>query len=144
MKTIINKLKLVLLIDDDEGTNFLNNRLIKSSDLVENIVIANNGEDALEYLTSSIDNKHPQPELILLDINMPLMNGWEFMDEYNKLNDEQKAKIVIVMLSTSLNPDDKTRARNIENIDDFRNKPLTTNMFIELVERFFPNCFANN
>lgn len=144
MKPIIKKLKTVLLIDDDDGTNFLNNRLINSTNLVENIVIASNGEEAIDYLTTSINEKHPQPELILLDINMPLMNGWEFMEVYNNLEEHQKAKIVIVMLSTSLNPDDKLRAKDIQNINDFRNKPLTFNIFIELIERFFPNCFANN
>jgi len=144
MTNTTKKIETVLLIDDDEGTNFLNSRTIKNTGLVNNIVVARSGAEAIAFLKVTINEKHAQPELIFLDINMPMMNGWEFMEAYNELEKNQKGEIVIVMLSTSLNPDDRKRAESIENIDDFRNKPLTMNMFIELVQRFFPNCFANN
>lgn len=142
MKTINKKLDNVLLVDDDEGTNFLNERVIRLSGYVNTVAIARNGIEALEYLKLKINDKHPQPEFILLDINMPAMNGWEFMDAYRQLENKQKAQIVIVMLSTSLNPDDENRARAIKEINDFRTKPLTIKMFTELVEDFFPNHFS--
>jgi CheY-like chemotaxis protein len=142
MKTINQKLENVLLVDDDEGTNFLNERIIRLSGYVNNIVKAHNGIQALEYLKLKINSKHPQPEFILLDINMPAMNGWEFMEAYSQLDEAQKAQIIIVMLSTSLNPDDEKRAREIKEINDFRSKPLTMKMFTDLVEEFFPNRFS--
>lgn len=142
MKTINQKLENVLLVDDDEGTNFLNERIIRLSGYVNNIVKAHNGIQALEYLKLKINSKHPQPEFILLDINMPAMNGWEFMETYSQLDEAQKAQIIIVMLSTSLNPDDEKRAREIKEINDFRSKPLTMKMFTDLVEEFFPNRFS--
>lgn len=142
MKTINQKLENVLLVDDDEGTNFLNERIIRLSGYVNNIVKAHNGIQALEYLKLKINSKHPQPEFILLDINMPAMNGWEFMEAYSQLDEAQKAQIIIVMLSTSLNPDDEKKAREIKEINDFRSKPLTMKMFTDLVEEFFPNRFS--
>lgn len=143
MRTIKTKLETVLLVDDDEGTNFLNERTIQQSQMVNNIVKALNGIQAIEFLKIKINSKHPQPEFILLDINMPAMNGWEFMEAYRQLEDNQKAKIIIVMLSTSLNPDDEKRAREITEINDFRNKPLTLKLFMELVEMFFPERFED-
>lgn len=142
MKTINEKLENVLLVDDDEGTNFLNERIIRLSGYVNNIVKAHNGIQALEYLKLKFNSKHPQPEFILLDINMPAMNGWEFMEAYSQLDEAKKAQIIIVMLSTSLNPDDEKRAREIKEINDFRSKPLTMKMFTDLVEEFFPNRFS--
>lgn len=142
MKPINKKLETVLLVDDDEGTNFLNERIIKLSDYVNTIVKAYNGIQALEFLKLKINSKHPQPEFILLDINMPAMNGWEFMEAYSQLDETQKAQIIIVMLSTSLNPDDEKRAREIKEINDFRSKPLTMKLFTELVQEFFPDRFS--
>lgn len=141
MKTINKKLETVLLIDDDEGTNFLNERIVRLSGYVNNIVKAQNGIQALEFLKLKINSKHPQPEFILLDINMPAMNGWEFMEEYAKLEDIQKAQIIIVMLSTTLNPDDEKKAKEIKEINDFKSKPLTMKLFTEMVEEFFPDHF---
>jgi CheY-like chemotaxis protein len=73
---------------------------------------------------------------------MPAMNGWEFMEAYCQLDESQKAQIIIVMLSTSLNPDDEKRAREIKEINDFRSKPLTMKLFTELVQEFFPDRFS--
>lgn len=142
MKTIDKKLDNVLLVDDDEGTNFLNERVIRLSGYVNTVAIAHNGIEALEYLKLKINDKNPQPEFILLDINMPAMNGWEFMEAYSQLDEAKKGQIIIVMLSTSLNPDDEKRAREIKEINDFRSKPLTMKMFTDLVEEFFPNRFS--
>lgn len=128
----------MLLVDDDSATNFINEIVIRETGLVRQVVKASTGVQALEFLKIKINSKHPQPEIILLDINMPAMDGWEFMEAYRVLEEEQKAKIIVVMLTTSLNPDDEERARNIKEINDFRNKPLTTEIFIELVEKFFP------
>lgn len=135
----MNKLlNCVLLVDDDSATNFINEIVIQETGLVRQVVKASTGVQALEFLKIKINSKHPQPEIILLDINMPAMDGWEFMEAYRVLEEEQKAKIIVVMLTTSLNPDDEERARNIKEINDFRNKPLTAEIFIELVEKFFP------
>lgn len=135
------QLNSILLIDDDEATNFINEMVIKEADCTNKIITVETGTEALEFLLSKTDGKHPQPDLIFLDINMPQMNGWEFLEEYKKLKEHQKGKITIVMLTTSLNPDDEKRAEKIKDIDDFKNKPLTLDTFIEILKKHFPENF---
>ena len=141
------KLKCILLIDDDEATNFLNKIIIERANLTEHIQVAQSGQEALDYLTNQGDfleegKGYPQPDLIFLDINMPAMNGWEFLDEYKKLRDEQKARIVIVMLTTSLNPDDELKARKIPEISNYKNKPISQEMLREVIYENFPENFS--
>ncbi len=132
-----NKLKSILLVDDDDATNFLHKMVIKKLDCTEEIVVKNNGEEAITYLRTLKDGKYPQPNLILLDINMPVMNGWEFLQEYKKLDKNQMAETVVTMLTTSLNPDDKERSFSLNEINDFMSKPLTVEMLKDLLDRFF-------
>lgn len=133
------KLKTILLIDDDEATNYIHRMILKELDCTESILIRGNGIDALEYLTTNVDGKPPQPDLIFLDINMPAMDGWEFLDEYNKLNKNQQAKTVIVMLTTSLNPDDREMASTIPHISGYISKPLTADKMTEVHREHFQN-----
>ena len=131
------KLNCVLLIDDDQPTNFLHEIILKKMDCAERIVAKQSGRAALEFLKSVTDGEHPQPDLIFLDINMPAMNGWEFLIEYEKLSDIQKGRIVVVMLTTSLNPDDKQKASERESIAGFRNKPLSESMIMDILHEHF-------
>src|SRR5436190_13327624 len=123
------KLNCVLLIDDDFATNFINKTVINKAGVAEHIEIALNGKEALDYLTNQgkfeSEEKYPKPELILLDINMPVMDGWEFIEAYQNLSAEQKGDIIIVMLTSSFNPDDRSKANQFTEISDFRNKILT-------------------
>jgi CheY-like chemotaxis protein len=73
------------------------------------------------------------PDLIFLDINMPGMNGWEFLDEYNKIMDPTKNSLVVTMLTTSDNPDDKARAKDWKFVSDFITKPLTKEMMEKIL-----------
>jgi CheY-like chemotaxis protein len=133
------KLNCVLLIDDDEPTNFLHKYLIEKSGYAEKCVTLQNGEEALAYLKSKDDGEYPHPNLIFLDINMPGMNGWEFLEAYKDLDKVQQGDIVVVMLTTSLDPDDQIKADAIADIRDFRNKPLT----IDAVEQIIRTHFAD-
>ena len=132
-----DKLNCILLIDDDEPTNFLNELVIKQVDCAEKTVAVQSGQAALDFLKERINGGYPQPTLIFLDINMPVMNGWEFLDEYQKLDSDQKAKVLIVMLTTSLNPDDKDKAENIDTINYFVNKPLNVEIVNEILDKHF-------
>lgn len=135
------KLNCILLIDDDEPTNFINELVIKKAACTQKIVVKQGAREALEYLMSKEDGEHPRPDLIFLDINMPAMNGWDFLEEYRKLDELQKGKIVIVMLTTSLNPDDEEKARKIKEINDFKSKPLTKEILQEILLRYYADRF---
>lgn len=119
-----NKLNCILLIDDDAAVNFIHERVINKSGCCNKVAIARNGQEGIDFLTTKVDGKYPQPDLIFLDINMPVMNGWEFLEAYKELEKEQKGREVIVMLTTSLNPDDQDKANQNANIDAFHPKPL--------------------
>jgi CheY-like chemotaxis protein len=142
MKT---KLNCVLVIDDDEPTNFFTQMILEESGCTNHIKIVQSGQEALDYLSSSAqpgcdENRYPCPDLILLDINMPAMNGWEFLEEYKKLNKEHRTEIMTVMLTTSLFPEDMVRAKELPEISGFENKPLT----IEKLEKILQKHFINN
>jgi CheY-like chemotaxis protein len=116
------RLKCILLVDDDNDDNVYHQIILREMDVVEKIEVAANGIEALEYLRNNIN---ALPELIFLDINMPKMNGWEFLREYKKTGIAANALIVVMILTTSANPDDVKRAQEIEEVFGFETKPLT-------------------
>lgn len=130
-----------MLIDDDEPTNFLNKMVVEEMNCAERIRVIPNAKEALEYLKAASNNSSDQctPELIFLDINMPAMDGWEFLAEYEKLSEAQKSKVIVVMLTTSFNPEDRLRAMQIDSVAAFRNKPLTVEILREILEAHFPD-----
>ncbi|MBW8687468.1 response regulator [Chitinophaga rhizophila] len=132
------KLSSILLIEDDEATNFISQMVIKRLDCAEHVHVSWNGADALDYLKNCVQPSCSlQPDLILLDINMPGLNGWEFLDEYQKLQAAGKEDTVVVMLTTSLNPEDKNRATSNPSVTAFKNKPLTPSIMEEILSQYF-------
>ena len=139
------QLNCVLVIDDDEPTNFFTRMIPEESGCTDHIKVMQSGQEALDYLAKSKQagsdaSSYPNPDLILLDINMPAMDGWEFLDEYKKLNVENR--IIVVMLTTSLFPEDKLRAEKIPEISGFENKPLTEEKLTAVLEKYFTNVAA--
>jgi CheY-like chemotaxis protein len=139
------KLNCIVLVDDNEADNFLHSRLLKKSAIADKIEIALNGKEALDLLTGKRKygkalESPPPPDLILLDINMPVMDGWEFLDEYQNLENKPKGKIVFIILTTSFNPADKVKAEKLLGGDCFYFKPLTFPMINEIIHNHFPDC----
>jgi len=134
MKT---KLNSVLLIDDDEPTNFIAKMIVTKAELNDNTQAIQSGVKALKYLQDENFSNYDIPDLIFLDINMPTMNGWEFLEEYKKLDIHKKKKIVLYMLTTSMNDDDQLRSEKIEHVDGFLIKPLTLKTYTEIVNKHF-------
>jgi len=133
--------KGVLLIDDDAATNFIHTKMIERADVDVQVMAINNATDALDFLTYAgkySDTGHiPRPGVIFLDINMPGLSGWDFMDEYRKMDDNLKARMVVIMLTTSINPADKDRALKNSDISTFLHKPLKPHMVEDLAMKYF-------
>ena len=130
------KLKCIMLVDDNPDDNFFHERVIRKNNMADTVIAKQSATDALIYLKSKMNNKDA-PELILLDINMPGMNGWEFLQEYNKLDKQLQSRVIVVMLTTSDNPDDKLKAMDLKCTSDFKTKPLTKEMLEEIVNEHF-------
>jgi CheY-like chemotaxis protein len=128
------KLNCILLVDDDADDNLFHEIIIKEMNITNHIDIVLNGLEAMEYLKK--ENRVP-PELIFLDINMPKMNGWEFLEQYKYLDAEKKAKVVIMILTTSANPDDFKKAQEIKEITGYETKPLSKELLTEILNNHF-------
>ncbi|GAA4506020.1 response regulator [Hymenobacter ginsengisoli] len=132
-------LPCVLLVDDDATTNFLNRSLLTRLGVAERIVVAEDGEQALAELRQHCSPPTPGcPALILLDVNMPGMNGIEFLEEYQHLELAAQPAIVIVMLTSSLHPRDVQRVAQLGIVADFISKPLTAEKVGTLLQAYFP------
>lgn len=126
-------LNSVLLIDDDQINNFLNARLIGKINICHTLEIAQNGEEGLTLLRKKITANSSLPDLILLDINMPVMDGFEFMNGFKNLN---CTTIKIILLTTSSNPEDIKRF-NESLACGYINKPLTEEKLKNILLEFF-------
>lgn len=139
----MKKLHTILLIDDDYATNFLHKLIIEKENCVENVISKQNAEEALEYLRSKVEGEYPHPELIFLDINMPGMDGWDFLNEYQNIEKIQQAKKVVIMLTTSLDPKDREKAKTINEISEFKSKPLSSKILRQVLKSNFPDMFGH-
>lgn len=133
----MRKLNHILLVDDDTINNFINEKLLKKLDVSNKTSVVINGEEAINFLKEVCEKDATQcPELILLDINMPVMDGFEFLERYKDLNIPNKSSIIIVMLTTSTNPNDTERL-NKTGVAGYINKPLTEQKLREVMDKYF-------
>jgi CheY-like chemotaxis protein len=125
----------ILLVDDDEINNFISIKLIKKALLTTEIMACLNGKYAIDQLVD-IQRKDPAklPDYILLDINMPIMNGWEFLDEYKRLNIDPLGKSKIFIISSSVFSNDINKARSYPLVKSFISKPLSVEKIKEMFE----------
>lgn len=130
------KVNCTLLVDDDEITNFLNKRLINKLQISDEVRVVINGAEAIKFIEEQSKEGKECPELILLDINMPVMNGFEFLTAYDTLKFDNKENVKVIMLSTSSNPSDLEKLQQ-HKVSGFINKPLTEKNLMEAVEANF-------
>lgn len=137
----ITGLDCIILVDDDKITNFVHKKIIKRSEIDVFIKVNNSVSQAIGYLkkmNNYSEEEYPRPGIIFLDINMPGMDGWDFIEEYKKLSEIKKPNIIIVMLTTSVNPNDKRMANGIPEINTFLNKPLTLEKLDHTINKYYP------
>lgn len=133
------KLANVLVIDDDDISNFIYTRVISATGLVENIKSCMSGQEALNYLEDVVSNNpSAYPDMIFLDINMPVMNGWEFLDRYEKqIPPSMQENTILCILSSSVYKDDIDKANSYKQVKEYVPKPLTTESLKNLLHKYF-------
>ncbi len=128
------KLECILIIDDNQDDNFYHTREIKKELPCSDVIIMETAIEALKFLKSVPETF---PDLIFLDINMPAMNGWEFLEEYITLENDLPKSITIIMLSTSDNMSDIERAKSNRLVHDYVVKPLSRDLVKRINEKYF-------
>lgn len=126
------KLDRVLLVDDDDAVNFYHKIILEEEGIAKWIDVKDTSEQALDWL-----KHHRLPDLIVLDLNMPKMDGWAFIQEYRKLPKKSQSRCIIIIVSSSANPDDRQRAKETEEVSAFYSKPLTPEIVQEIIRNFF-------
>ena len=125
--------KKVMVIDDNEIDRYIANRNITKYSFAEEVITMESSRAALNFLGSCKDAPEQLPQLIFLDIRMPEIDGFGFLEEYEKLPDTVKQNCIIMMLTTSLNPSDHERAKNNQYVNRFLNKPLDKDKIESLI-----------
>lgn len=133
----MRKLSSVLLVDDDQTTNYLSELLFKRLSVADKVFVAFNGQEALDMLREHCEHATEEcPALILLDVKMPVMDGFQFLEAYARLPYAEHKAIIIVILTTSLHPHDVERVRRF-NVAGFLNKPLTQEKLDDILQTHF-------
>jgi CheY-like chemotaxis protein len=118
------KFERVLLIDDNDIDNFINERMITTTNFGRTVVVKTSSEHALQYLKKSAESPDQLPQIIFLDLNMPVVDGFGFLSEYENLPDAVKKFSKVIVLSSSISPDDINRASTNPYVIKYINKPL--------------------
>lgn len=127
----------ILLIDDDPDDNLIHQLVAEESGLCDEVRVAENGLEALHYLTNTDQPDYVRPDVIFLDINMPVMNGFEFLERYGKLPDDQKGRVLALMLTNLPNSPDRKREGVFAEVSRYHTKPLTVAMLQDIVDQYF-------
>jgi CheY-like chemotaxis protein len=125
--------QVIALVDDDKIFQLIATRNIKAANFSGQILQFNNGSEAIEYLEKHASEKSALPDVLFLDINMPLVDGWMFMEDYVSLKDRINKNIRIYMVSSSIDPKDIERAKSISDIREYITKPISRQKFAELI-----------
>jgi CheY-like chemotaxis protein len=128
--------KNILLVDDDSIANFLIERIVLSTGLARNIFKALNGKEALQVFADHFSGSLPVPEVVLLDLNMPIMNGFEFLQAYHDLEFEEKKQVLIILVTSSNNPSDIERAREL-GVKYYLTKPISADTIKGIILKEF-------
>ncbi len=122
----------ILIIDDDQVNNFLFSRMVQTVGISEKAETVTSGRQGLVLLEEKIASGEPLPKVIFLDINMPLMNGWEFLEKYKEMPSSIRSQINLYMLSSSVYPEDINKAKSYEDVVDYITKPLTKEILLKI------------
>ena len=120
----MSKPSIICIVDDDDIYKFTITKTIEKEKLAKKILVFSDGEQAFDFLKANLENNGNLPDVIFLDINMPIMDGFEFMEEYAKIHPKVGKKIIIYMVTSSVDPTDEIRANKIAQVSDYIVKPI--------------------
>lgn len=131
-----SKYKIAMLIDDNEIDNFINQKMLEGTNFADKIFVYSSGKSALEYMKNIEQDeqlmKDLMPDFIFLDINMPVIDGYQFLQEFTIINKKAQHPTRICVLTTSINPTDKVKSLEDKLVVCFLNKPLTEEILLKL------------
>lgn len=128
------KTDIISIIDDDKIFKFTIIKTIESVNVAKKILVFSDGEEGLNFINDNLDEADKLPDIIFLDLNMPYMDGWEFLEEFAKVKAKLPKEIVIYIVSSSVSETDLNKAKQISDVTDYIIKPITTDKFKTLVE----------
>lgn len=131
------KVELACIIDDDKIYVNLVKKIIEIKKLSKNLLIFKNGMEALDHFKLILENATEEklPDIIFLDINMPIMDGWEFLNEFIKIKNNFEKKITLYVVSSSIDPRDLERAKSFNLVTDYLIKPIELKKFEKIFDR---------
>jgi CheY-like chemotaxis protein len=121
-----SKIKLACIIDDDNIYVNLIKKIVETKKLCDNLIIFNDGKDGIDYFEALLQNftKDNVPEVILLDINMPIMDGWQFIERFTKIKNKFNKQIILYVVSSSINSTDIDKAKSLSSVENYLVKPI--------------------
>ncbi len=130
-------IQLACIIDDDKIYVNLVKKIIEIKKLSRNLIIFKNGKEALDHFKPILRNMSEEslPDIIFLDLNMPVMDGWEFLSEFIKIKNNFNKKITLYVVSSSIDPRDLERARSFNMVTDYLIKPIELKKFEKIFDR---------
>jgi len=130
----MTRIDKVCVIDDDDIYQYLLRKELKSTKIVDQILVFPDGAKAIQYMVEMKDQPEELPDVVLLDVNMPVMNGWQFLDEFRLLKPSLHKKIAVLMVSSSIDPQDIELAKKYAVVTDYIVKPVTRHALVSMLE----------
>jgi CheY-like chemotaxis protein len=124
---------VIAVVDDDSVYQFTASRTLQATHLANQILQFQNGKEAIAFLKNGVTDGQRLPDIIFLDINMPITDGWAFLEEFHQLKANLGKEIKIYMVSSSIDPRDRNRARNYPEVTDYMEKPISMSKFSEVL-----------
>lgn len=134
----------ICLIDDDRIYQFAARKIIEATGFAGNVLAFSNGKDAIQYLHDHLNYETEIPDVIFLDIHMPIMNGWQFLDEYKNIKPRLSKPVHIYMVSSSVDEIDIDKSKTFDTVSDYIIKPLKRDIFDSLLAQLAASRFGNN
>ena len=129
----MEKKSTICIVDDDEIFQFITRKSFERLNRSDEVLIFSNGEEAIQYIQDTQQEHHALPDVIFLDINMPIMDGWDFMEEFNKIKMYDTHMPAIYMVSSSIDDKDLSRARALPMVKDYIIKPIDDKKIVEIL-----------